>query len=755
MKLGLVRLFGIDGIGLGDPVGLGQGGRRRRAGGTSTTSNAGIGRQVVQHGHQFRTGALALLLFALLLGCAPEPAPEPLLRRCSLQIQLTHRGAPAQIGVASSFADFAPLQRTQGDQWALDLPLPPGEHRYRVEIDGRPLLDPNNPLSVRHQGGLWSLIHAPDCSAPAWTLTERRYDHGPLYTLQLQRADATHGLDPATVEATVDGQPVPVQIEGDTLRFDARALPRGKHQFALRSADTAGRATEPFSAPFWVEPTPFRWRDALIYQVFTDRFAADTPWTPADHLRPAGARLGGNLRGLRAKLQAGYFEHLGVNTLWISPMNLNPDGLWPAVHASDPPTESYHAYWPIAPRQTDPRFGTAAELDALIAEAHQRGLRVLLDVVLNHVHGSHPYLAEHPEWFSAPGCYCGQGACDWGSHIETCWFTPDLPDVAWQHHAALTAFVDDTLWWVERFGFDGLRVDAVPMMPRFVTRALTAQLHARFEGLGARHALLGETFTGPNEHARIRWYLGPYGLDGQFDFPLMWALRQVFAAESEPVWHLADTWATSEAAWAGASAVMSPFIGNHDLPRFISQAAGHFGANPPIPSERLPYQKTLLALSFVLTAPGAPALYQGDAYGQPGADDPDNRRPTRFGGERTAHERWLFEHTARLGRLRRCLPSLRAGGLYPLRAEAERFIYARDAGDGAPAIVVLNRRPEPGPVTLQLPPDLPIHSAALLDVVSGQRFALDQDRRATLALSPHLPAVLIPADHACAQEPER
>ncbi len=716
-------------------------------------------------------GLLALAALCCAVGCEGDPAdpgPAPLRGEiCQRTVQVTHRGVPALIGVSGSFNGFdarrAPLTRIDtSDQWQTTLTLPPGVHRYRVEVDGRPLLDPAAPVSVRHQGETWSRVVVPDCAQPAFELVERTHAGAPVYTLALQRVAATDGLDGDTVQVTVDGAPLAAHVDGDRVVIRTAELPRGKHHLRLIAQDTAGRASAPFEGPFWVEPTLFRWQDAIIYQVFTDRFAPAThDFTPGERLQAIGARHGGHLDGVRRKLREGYFDAMGVNTLWISPMNLNPDGVWTGVEGGEPRYESYHAYWPIAARSLDPRFGTAETLDALIAEAHAKGMRVLLDVVLNHVHAEHPYYTEHPEWFTAPGCYCGKPDCSWAARIETCWFTAYLPDLSWQHAEALEAQVDDALWWVERFDFDGLRVDAVPMMPRFVTRALTERLHARFEALGTRHLLVGETFTGPEEWARIRWYLGPDGLDGQFDFPLMWALRAAFAWESSPLWALADAWRSSEAAWAGSTAVMGNFIGNHDVSRFLSEAAGQLDGSrdqawdspPPRPDAPLPYRRHRLALAAAMTLPGAAVIYQGDEYGEPGANDPDNRRPMRFGADRTVEEQAVFTHAARLGRLRACLPALRRGELYPLREARERWAYLRDAGDGAPAIVVLNRAPEDEAVELGLPPGLALDATALVDVLSGRRIAVEGERLARFTLAPRTAAVLVPADHPCATAP--
>jgi hypothetical protein len=92
----------------------------------------------------------------------------------------------------------------------------------------------------------------------------------------------------------------------------------------------------------------------------------------------------------------------------------------------------YHGYWPSQPRKIAAAFGGEEALDALVADAHRRSMRVLFDVVPNHVHEQHPYVAQHPEWF-VPGTFASY-----------------LPDVEWQNNDAARAFVDDVAWFIDR-----------------------------------------------------------------------------------------------------------------------------------------------------------------------------------------------------------------------------------------------------------------------------------------------------------------
>lgn len=694
-------------------------------------------------------------------GCDTPAAPAaPQVRDCRLHVRVATDGWPARIGVAGTFNNFdarqAPLAPDPAGGHSAALTVPPGQHRYRIEIDGRTLLDAANPVSVRHDGGEWSLIDVPDCARPALVLTALHHrDAAPYAELTLQRVDAP--LDPARLRAFVDDAPIDVSVDGDTVVPDLRVAP-GKHRLRIEGADTAGRPLEVFEAPFWSEPERFRWDDAIIYQVVLDRFAKDAPFTPADRLRPPGDRLGGTINGLRAALEDGYFDQFGVNALWISPLNLNPDGKWPGVEGGPPRYESFHSYWPIAPRTVDPRFGTADDVEAFVQAAHARGIRVVMDVVLNHLHAEHPYATAHPDWFTPEGCQCGTATCPWFSHIQVCWFTDYLPDLNWNDVAMLDTQIDDALWWMRRFDLDGLRVDAVPMMPRFVTRALTRRVHAEFEGLRARQYLIGETFTGPGERGQIRRHLGPDGLDAQFDFPLMWAIRDAFAWESTPLWTLADAWSQSEAAWAGSTAVMGNFVGNHDVTRFMSEAAGQIDptifeqpwtARPPIPDDARAHARLRLAQTYVLTIPGAPVLYYGDEFGMPGANDPDNRRPMRFESERTPLEQSTQRAVGQVARLRRCLPALRRGALRPLQASAERLSFARDLDDGRPALVVINRD-DASPVQLALPPDL-LAQGPFVDALSGRQVGQVGARLEPFDVAPRAAAVLIPSTDPCRQ----
>src|SRR5437764_12035783 len=191
-----------------------------------------------------------------------------------------------------------------------------------------------------------------------------------------------------------------------------------------------------------------------------DRFRG--PAGPLAAPATPGDRAGGTLAGVRAALAAGYFDRLGVTTLWLSPVYTNPTEH--LVGRDGHLVAAYHGYWPADPSAVDPQLGGDAALTALVAAAHARGLRLILDVVPNHVFQTHPWVAAHsrsaPGIVAAPGrdadpatvswfndgpdaCVCGDVGCDWDAHMETCWFASYLPDLNWRHPDVLAQGVAD------------------------------------------------------------------------------------------------------------------------------------------------------------------------------------------------------------------------------------------------------------------------------------------------------------------------
>ena len=137
------------------------------------------------------------------------------------------------------------------------------------------------------------------------------------------------------------------------------------------------------------------WEDAVVYQVYPRSFADSN----GDGV--------GDLPGVRSKLP--YLADLGVDAIWLTPFYPSPlaDGGYDVSDYCD----------------VDPLLGTLADFDGLVKDASAHGIRVIQDLVIQHVHQEHEYMATHPEWFNTTGCICGTNNCDWTVHRLDCLFT--------------------------------------------------------------------------------------------------------------------------------------------------------------------------------------------------------------------------------------------------------------------------------------------------------------------------------------------
>ena len=703
---------------------------------------------MITAGTRVPAAAMVAAVLSLLASCGPE-------RDCTARVyHLPHDHRVQQVEVVGDMTGWEPeeLDEICPCVWHEAFDLDAGDYLYELRVDGRPALDDLTGLTGWLDGDEYSLLRVEDCSEPGWQVDAATVTPEGAFELELTflRASGGAALDGASVTATLtDGTPLPLTVGGaGRITIAGSGLPMGKHTIVVEASDRSGLPAERLLLPLWVERSPFSWEGALVYQVVLDRFAGaggslEPPASP-------GLRAGGDLPGLLRVMQDGYFEQVGARALWISPLMRNAEGTWPGADGHE--YEGYHGYWPVAQGEVEPAFGTAEDLDALVTEAHARGIRMLMDVVPNHVHIDHPWYGEWPRGRfngdDGEACVCGSPGCSWGEHIETCWFTPYLADLDWTNPEVVTAQTDEIAWWVERFDLDGLRVDAVPMMPRSATREIVHELQRRFERGPTPLYLVGETYGGPTSWGSIQRYLGPFGLDGQFDFPVMWSVRETIGQGDGSLRDLAETLDESERAWSGPGAVMAPMVGNHDVRRFLSEAAGDFGdgwTDPPAPPEHdEPYRRLVMAQAVVLTLPDAPVLYYGDEIGLPGARDPDNRRVMRFDEALSDREAWTLDRVAAVGRARACLPALQRGERITLAAEDDVLAFLRHAGDDRPALIVINRSDQGLSRSFPIPPEIAPDGTTLVDVLEGGQVSVDYGATGPLELPPLSAQVLVP-----------
>jgi glycosidase len=653
-----------------------------------------------------------------------------------------------------------PMLDADGDgTYTLDKELAAGVWAYKLVLQrggGEEwILDPNNSYRTYADGIENSGMRVDDCRVPELVVAAHATEAaGATTSLVLRRGADGAAITDVRAVRRFEGQELEVEVArtGGDVTVVLAELPRGKHTLVVDATDAAG-GTARAIVPFWIEAAAFDWRDALIYMVMTDRFRNGNPAndpSASSEADPAAEFFGGDLAGVTAAIEDGTLDALGVTALWLSPFVENT----PRTHQDGAHgVTAYHGYWPVRARAIDPRLGTEAELDALVTAAHRRGIRVLMDYVVNHVHEDHEYYQAHPEWFRT-GCTCGSPGCDWTDKRLECLFKPYLPDVNWQVRDAGEQMIADAIWWLERFDLDGLRVDAVKHVEDLAVFDLSTRIHDRFETGGTEYFLLGETamgWSGDNvddnleQYATIARYLGPRALNGQFDFVLHHATAsRVWADDENGMLHL-DYWTRQSLAHYPSDAIMTPFVGSHDASRIISRADLGSGsdvlrhrwsdearANKPASDE--PYDRVAVALAWNLTAPGAPLLYYGDEYGEHGGDDPDNRHMWVPPGGRDARQTGLAERVARVGRVRKEVPALRRGDYTPLTVTEDVLSFAR-AYAGSAAIVVINRAAGARQVSITVPAELASASALVDRLDAGGRTAAVSGGAITIELA--------------------
>jgi len=704
----------------------------------------------------------------------------------------------SSVSIAGEWNEFSPdADVMEGPNEAGELTktieLEPGLWAYKLVIDkSNWKLDPGQAYRKYVDGVENSAVRVADCALPRLEAITTQVAGGD-FMAEVRYIDgiAAAGLDSASVSAVLrhhgTEKPVSPEVGSDgsspVFNLALSALESGKYTLVLKASDKAGRASEPLRLVFWVENEAFEWRDALIYMIMTDRFqngdlANDPEKTPG--VTDARADWhGGDLEGVRQAIESGALDKLGVRAIWLTPFATNPDG---GYLASDQQhlVSGYHGYWPVRAREVDPRLGGEEALRAMVAAAHKHGIRVLMDFVVNHVHQGHEYFLEHKDWFRT-GCVCGTSGCDWTEHRLDCVFATYMPDVNYTVPEATARFVEDAVWWLDEFDLDGLRVDAVKHVEDVAITNLSATVRREFEAAGTRHFLMGETamgWTNPvdcgcnfdaecsikcnkSQYDTISHYIGDDKLDGQFDFVLYHAVPyRVFAYNEHGLGH-ADFWTKASLSTYPAGSVMTPYIGSHDTPRFVTLAtyrgqdaahdkgiSGNQWENVAKPPDTLdPYSRHSVALAWLLGLPGAPLLYYGDEYGQYGGADPGNREHWKSDPSTLLPaEAVMLARTEMLGSARRSIEALRRGGYETVLAKDNFLAYARTMNEpGKVAIVAISRSPNTTSTEVTLPPSLGLQpGAALSDWMGGPDLTVEAGEKATIELSAWGSAIFTP-----------
>lgn len=571
-----------------------------------------------------------------------------------------------------------------------------------------------------------------------------------------------YGDDVGHLDATVDAAGVTLREVERTgnpnylflhLEIGAAAT-AGEFRIRFASADAADDARYDVGYRLEARGDPARTRgfssaDA-IYLITPDRFANANPANDAvaalgdvlDRGAPL-ARHGGDLQGIAERLD--YIAGLGFTAIWLNPVLENAM-----------PEHSYHGYSTTDFYRVDPRFGTNAELAALAAAARQRGLGLIMDVIVNHCGLHHWWMADLPsaDWIN-----------QWPSHVNTNhaktlsidpygaaidrrefidgWFVPTMPDLNQNNPLMAQYLIQNAIWWIEMLGLAGVRMDTYPYAGKRFMAEWTRRVMAEFPNFN----VVGEEWTS-NPLIAAYWQAGVKHdgyrswLPSVMDFPLQIALAP--ALKDEEAWNTG--WITLYESLANDVLYPNPhnlliFADNHDTTRVFTQLRdeGLFE----------------LAMAYLATMRGIPQIYYGTEILMTDGGDHGTIRSDFPGGwpgdaADAVTGRGLSAAALRaqdlVGKLfnwRKETPVIHRGGLTHFLPRDGVYVYFRHLEDSGESdenlvMVVLNKNAAAYTLDLGRFREVLDGPFAGVDVIRGGRFdlaeAIDLEPRAALVL---------------------
>ena len=381
-----------------------------------------------------------------------------------------------------------------------------------------------------------------------------------------------------------------------TLNFDGK-----KVRYTLKDRTMRGEDHKGFS------------NADVLYLLMPDRFANGNPKNDVvkgmrdqacDRTKPS-LRHGGDLAGIEQHLD--YFTDLGVTALWFTPILENN---WPNDHGVN---SSYHGYATTDYYKVDPRFGTNAEYKQLIDECHKRGLKVVMDMIFNHCSDYHPWNLDPPtkDWFNNPNYglqtsykltpvldpYASKQ--DMRETVDG-WFVKSMPDLNQRNPHLMRYLIQNSEWWIETAGIDGIRMDTYPYADRKAMAEWMKTLDTEYPNFNT----VGETWVTEPAYTAA-WQkdsklsnMNSY-LKTVMDFSFFDKLSQAKHEETDDWWKGLNRIYNSlcyDYLYTDPSHVLA-FIENHDTDRFLGNGKDSTALKQ--------------ALALLLTMNRIPQLYYG------------------------------------------------------------------------------------------------------------------------------------------------
>lgn len=563
-------------------------------------------------------------------------------------------------------------------------------------------------------------------------------------TVKINHAGVT--IDYVEREANPNYLFVGLDIAPTTKAGDFQVMVYGQNGQLLKQYDyrlaAKGTALSHLSATLKSEPGQAEATKAisskdLIYLIMPDRFAnGDRKNDSVEGTQQKGVdrkkllfRHGGDLLGIMEHLD--YLEELGVTALWLNP-----------VLENDQPYESYHGYAITDHTKIDPRFGTNEQYRQLVELAHERGMKVIMDVIFNHVGDQHWQIRDLPskdwihQWpeftkttYRATTLLDPHASEQDRTLMTDGWFDNHMPDLNQQNPHLARYLIQNSIWWTAYTGQDGYRIDTYAYPDPVFMAEWNRRMLEEFPRLG----IFGETWVhGPAVQA---WFTGSETLHPEFnthlpgvtDFQLYYAINE--ALSQDPGWtngvmRIYYTLAQDYLYQDPNQNVV--FLDNHDLARIFT-----------VVDQDMTKFKSALAL--LMTTRGIPMLYYGTELGFTGAggafgeggrvDFPGGWRKDEVNlfepKDRTTQQQEIFDYVKRLANYRKKSEALTVGKLTQFVPRDGVYVYFREAGEEK-VMVVFNGNSKDRTVDFGGYADLIGGRKLGNDLTTGQRMELSK-----------------------------
>ena len=387
-------------------------------------------------------------------------------------------------------------------------------------------------------------------------------------------------------------------------------------------------AADVFKTPDWVKNT-------VWYQIFPERFNnADASIDPAGVLPWASKDpsydtfFGGDILGITEKLD--YLADLGINGIYLCPIFKSP-----STHKYD--TEDYF--------EIDPQFGTKETFKQFVEAAHAKGIKVMLDMVVNHCgynfgpwqdvleHGEN---SEYKDWFHIRNFPVVRDEEPVMPNYDAFAFSKRMPKMKTENPAVRDYFLDVARYWTEEFNIDAWRLDVANEVDHVFWREFRKMLHSIKNDI----YILGEVWHDSNP-----WLRGDQ-FDAVMNYPLTNAINDFMARDKTTAEQFVNDIARVQTMYSrNVTEVNFNLLNSHDTERLLTTCKGD-------------KRKALLAYTFLMTQPGSPCVYYGDEIGMDGHHDPDCRKCMIWDENEQDHK--MFATFKHLIALRKNHPALRA-----------------------------------------------------------------------------------------------